>query len=58
VSHKIAKFGGVVGVVANCITCGKRWESKNAHAVGFNHAKNHGHEVVVEKILSFKYEPI
>lgn len=35
-------------VVAECLTCGKHWESRNAHAVGAQHARKHGHSVRIE----------
>ena len=47
---------GMRKVIANCETCGKRWESINAQAVGAIHARKYGHRVVVEVVQYIIYE--
>lgn len=41
--------------LAECHTCGKVWEDRNAVAVGARHSKAHGHEVSAEVMLSGRW---
>lgn len=41
--------------LAECMTCGKVWGARNAVAVGVQHSRKHGHEVVVEVGLSGRW---
>ena len=41
---------------AHCQDCGKHWDGANAQAVGFLHARKHGHNVSVEILLTFIYD--
>ena len=41
---------------AYCMTCERKWHGVNAQAVGYNHAKHHGHEVAVDVTLSYIYD--
>ena len=45
----------VPDVKAWCSTCDWNCMAKNAHAVGAQHARRHGHDVVVEVYRSFRY---
>jgi len=47
---------GMRKVSAICETCGKRWTTKNAQAVGAIHARKYGHRVVVEVVQYIIYE--
>ncbi len=50
--------GGIMHLIhihVECETCGKVWESKNAHGVGARHAKLTGHTVFVEKCYAHIY---
>lgn len=47
----------VIGVVAECEDCGKKFESyKNGQALAAKHAKHHGHKVTGEVVLAFEYD--
>lgn len=47
---------GITGGIADCQTCGKRFECKNAMAVGARHAQLYGHTVVGEVAFAFYYK--
>jgi hypothetical protein len=38
-----------------CEACDKRWDARNAHAVGAQHARRYGHEVFVEEERTYSY---
>jgi len=41
--------------LAECHTCGKVWQERNAVAVGARHSKAFGHEVSAEVVLSGRW---
>lgn len=43
-------------VIAQCFTCGKVWQTANAHGVAAKHAQKHKHKVVVEKVYYLSYD--
>ena len=43
-------------VIAQCYTCGKTWERRNAHGVGARHAQTHKHKVGIEKVYHLIYD--
>ena len=42
----------MLGVIAECQTCGWVAESRNAMGLGAQHAERHGHHVAVEQTIS------
>jgi len=48
-------FSGVLGVIAECRTCGWSSEARNALGNARRHATAHGHHVVVEQTISVSY---
>ena len=46
---------GVSAAMAECHTCGKVWQTRNAVGVGAQHAKRHGHHVVAEQVVSMSW---
>ena len=43
--------GRVVSVKAECLTCGKSWDSKNSMMTARNHNKHTGHKVVATQVI-------
>lgn len=41
---------------ADCLTCGWQCLERNAHGVGAQHARKHGHTVRVEVVRAHYYE--
>lgn len=41
---------------ARCETCGKKWDAKNAQAVGAIHSRKHKHRVIVEVTQCYMYD--
>lgn len=53
----IKKKIGVIHGIAECKTCGKRWEGyKNAQAVAARHAEKYKHLVRGEVGLGYEYD--
>jgi len=48
-------YSGVLGVLAECHTCGWNSEAKNALGNAKRHANATGHHVVVEQTISVSY---
>ncbi len=48
-------YGGLTAVVAECFTCGKVWETRNAHGIAARHAKLYGHHTAVEVVHHYSY---
>lgn len=48
---------GLLGVQAECYTCGWTSEAKNAAGNAARHAKATGHEVSVEQTIGVIYNP-
>src|SRR5688500_9286209 len=44
-----------VHFLAECLTCGKVWQARNAAAVAARHSKAHRHESVAEVLLSGRW---
>lgn len=40
---------------AHCYTCGWELSAKNAHGTGVQHARRHGHHVLIEVISHYSY---
>ena len=51
---KTQKYYGC-SVIGECITCGKQFQDYLKPKQGYNHAKNTGHKVRIEKSLVFHY---
>ena len=51
----MADYGGMTAIIAECFTCGKKWETRNAHGVAARHAYATGHHTAVEVIYSYSY---
>ena len=48
---------GVIGCIAECLTCGWKTESyKNGQAIAARHARAHGHRVEGEVTAAFEYD--
>ena len=46
---------GFAVAMAECHTCGKVWQTRNAVGVGAQHAKRYGHHVVAEQVVSMSW---
>lgn len=46
----------LVHAIANCLTCGKSWESMDAKKLSGAHAKRTGHHVSGEEGFAFLYK--
>lgn len=45
----------LVAIYAECFTCGKVWESRNAHGIAVQHARKYNHHVGVESTYCYAY---
>lgn len=51
----MTKHSGLLGVVAECVTCGWESEARNAMGNAAQHAKRYNHEVHVEQTVGVIY---
>lgn len=51
----MTKHSGLLGVVAECVTCGWASEARNAMGNAAQHAMRTGHEVHVEQTVGVIY---
>lgn len=51
----VKRTSGQTHIWAECHTCGKTWDAKNAHGVAARHAQAHGHKTVVDVCYSYAY---
>lgn len=52
----MSEYMGQRKVSAECDQCGKRWEGANSQGVASQHARHHGHTVVVEILMYYVYD--
>ena len=50
-----ADRAGISHALAECHTCGKVWDSRNAVGVAAQHPERYGHHVVAEQVITMSW---
>lgn len=43
-------------IVAECVTCGEVWGTRNAHGLAVQHARKYGHRTIVDRTITYVYD--